>query len=204
VGAVLLAVTFALLWLPPAGLSATGITIYLTVAAFMFYLAFTILVIPHSALGLEMVTGYEARTRLSIFRLVPAFLASLIVPTLYEFARSNVFGGNVMVGMRYIGVGIVVVILFTALSAGFFCRERHVAAGALFGNYLLQWSGVRGGTDAAASIVQLAPDVISNIRFAYLLPPAVCYPGAAGFMIACPLMRSRMRSIRAELEARAG
>lgn len=375
VGAVLLAVTFALLWLPPAGLSATGIAVYLTIAAFMFYLAFTIFVIPYSALGLEMVTGYEARTRLFVFRLVPAFGASLIVPTLYKFARSDVFGGNEMVGMRYIGVGIAVVILFTALPAGIFCRERQVAAapaggksgllaavretlgnrafvillgavfltyfglfcaiivysnvniyhicggdkdasgdiganvgvikglgeiamlpviallaqrfqkhrlaaaglgfaavgyllswffytpaspylqlaaylpanlglcacwmlngsmmadicdsdqlatgnrregmfsavfsicykggiaaGALFGNYLLQWSGVRGETDAAANIVQLAPDVISNIRVAYLLPPALSYLGAAGFMLAYPLTRARMKSIRGKLE----
>jgi GPH family glycoside/pentoside/hexuronide:cation symporter len=379
VGAVLLAITFALLWLPPAGLSATGIAVYLTIAAFMFYLAFTIFVIPYSALGLEMVTGYEARTRLYVFRLVPAFLASLLVPTLYKFARSDFFGGNEMVGMRYIGVGIAVVILLTALPAGFFCRERQVAAsrareksslmasvretlgnrafvillgavfltffglfsavivysnvnmyyigggdkdasgdiganvgvikglgeiamlpviaflarrfqkhrlaaaglvvaavgylsswffftpsspylqlvaylpanlglcacwmlngsmmadicdsdelatgkrregmfsavfsicykagiasGALFGNYLLQWSGVRGETDAAANIVQLAPGAISNIRAAYLLPSALSFLGAAGFMIAYPLTRVRMKSIRDALEARAG
>jgi GPH family glycoside/pentoside/hexuronide:cation symporter len=379
VGAVLLAITFALLWLPPAGLSATGIAVYLTIAAFMFYLAFTIFVIPYSALGLEMVTGYEARTRLYVFRLVPAFLASLLVPTLYKFARSDFFGGNEMVGMRYIGVGIAVVILLTALPAGFFCRERQVAAsrareksslmgavretlgnrafvillgavfltffglfsavivysnvnmyyigggdkdasgdiganvgvikglgeiamlpviaflarrfqkhrlaaaglvvaavgylsswffftpsspylqlvaylpanlglcacwmlngsmmadicdsdelatgkrregmfsavfsicykagiasGALFGNYLLQWSGVRGETDAAANIVQLAPGAISNIRAAYLLPSALSFLGAAGFMIAYPLTRARMKSIRDALEARAG
>lgn len=376
-GAILLAITFAFLWLPPAGLSTTGIAIYLTAAAFLFYLAFAIFIIPFSALGLEMVTGYQARTRLFIFRLVPAFIASLLVPTLYKFARSDVFGGNELVGMRYIGVIIAVVILVTALPAGIFCRERQVAgtggretlrlfpairetlsnkpflillgavfltffglfcaiivysnvniyyicggdkdasgdiganvgvikglgelamlpvfaflaarfqkhrlaaaglgiaalgylaswffytpqspylqlvaylpanlglcacwllngsmmadicdsdeletglrregmfsavfavcykagiaAGALFGNCLLQWSGVRGESDAAANIVEMAPEVVSNIRLAYLLPPALCYLGAALFMICYPLSRTRMREIRDELEAR--
>lgn len=28
--------------------------------------------------------------------------------------------------------------------------EKGIAAGALFGNYLLQWSGVRGETDSTA------------------------------------------------------
>ncbi len=75
-----------------------------------------------------MVTDYQARTRLFIFRLVPAFIGSLIVPTLYKFARSDVFGGNELVGMRYIGVIIAIVILLTALPAGLFCRERHAAS----------------------------------------------------------------------------
>jgi GPH family glycoside/pentoside/hexuronide:cation symporter len=378
-GAILLAITFAFLWLPPAGLSTAGIAIYLTVAAFLFYLAFTIFVIPFSALGLEMVTGYQARTRLFIFRLVPAFIGSLIVPTLYKFARSDVFGGNELVGMRYIGVIIAVVILLTALPAGIFCRERHatvskgreklkltaairetlsnkpfvillgsvfltffglfcaiivysnvniyyicggdkdlsgdiganvgiikglgelamlpvfaylagrfqkhrlaaaglgigttgyllswifytpdspylqlaaylpanlglcacwllngsmmadicdsdeletgrrregmfsavfaicykagIAAGALCGNYLLQWSGVRGEPDAAAKVVELAPGVIANIRLAYLLPPALCYLAAAGFMICYPLTQARVKEIRESLDARRG
>ena len=376
-GAILLAITFAFLWLPPAGLSTTGIAIYLTVAAFFFYLAFTIFVIPFSALGLEMVTDYQGRTKLFMFRLVPAFMASLIVPTLYKFARSDIFGGNELVGMRYIGIIIAVVILLTAVPAGVFCRERHatssqgkenlklyaairetlankpfvillgavfltffglfcaiivysnvniyyicggdkdasgdiganvgvikglgelamlpvfgflavrfqkhrlaalglgigavgyllswffytpdspylqlvaylpanlglcacwllngsmmadicdsdeletgrrregmfsavfaicykggIAAGALFGSYLLQWSGVRGETDAAANIVTMAPEVVTNIRIAYLLPPALCYLGAAVFMICYPLTQARVNEIRRALDGR--
>lgn len=374
-GAILLAITFAFLWLPPAGLSPTGTAIYLTIAAFLFYLAFTIFVIPFSALGLEMVTDYQGRTRLFIFRLVPAFIASLIVPTLYKFARSDVFGRNELVGMRYIGVIIAVVILLTALPAGIFCRERHatasvgkeklkllsairetltnkpfvillgavfltffglfsaivvfsniniyyicggskdlagdvgatvgvikglgelamlpvfaylatrvqkhklaavglaigalgylsswffytpaspylqlaaylpanlglcacwllngsmmadicdsdqlatgrrregmfsavfaicykggIAAGALFGNYLLSWSGVTGESNAAANIVSLPAETLTHIRIAYLAPTAICYLGAAAFMLAYPLTRSRMTEIRGKLE----
>ncbi len=376
-GAILLAITFAFLWLPPGGLSETGIAVYLAGASFLFYLAFTIFVIPFSALGLEMVTGYQARTRLFVFRLVPAFVGSLLVPTLYKFARSDVFGGNELVGMRYLGVIIAVVILLTAVPAGIFCRERHaappqgrkmlrlaaavretlankafvillgavfltffglfcaiivysnvniyyicggnkdasgdiganvgvikglgelamlpvfgflavrfqkhrlaaaglgigalgylsswffytpaspylqlvaylpanlglcacwllngsmmadicdsdeletgcrregmfsavfaicyksgIAGGALFGNYLLQWSGVRGESDAAAKVVGMAPEVISHIRVAYLVPPALCYLGAAAFMVCYPLTQARVKAIRGALDAR--
>lgn len=376
-GAILLAITFAFLWLPPAGLSTTGIAIYLMIAAFLFYLSFTIFIIPFSALGLEMVTDYQARTRLFIFRLVPAFVGSLIVPTLYKFARSDVFGGNELVGMRYIGVILAGVILLTAVPAGIFCRERHgmsavgkekpkffaavretlsnkafvillgavfltffglfcaiivysnvniyyicggskdtagsvganvgvikglgelamlpvfgflavrcqkhrlaavglgigaagyllswffytpsspylqlvaylpanlglcacwllngsmmadicdsdeletgrrregmfsavfaicykggIATGALCGNYLLHWSGVRGESDAAAKVVELAPNVITNIRIAYLLPPALCFLGAAAFMIFYPLTQARVKAIRQALDAK--
>ena len=374
-GGILLAVTFAFLWLPPAGLSKNQLALYLAVAALLFYLSFTVFIIPFSALGLEMVTDYKARTRLFIFRLVPAFVASLLVPTLYKFARSDFFGGNEMEGMRHIGVIIAVVILLTALPAGIFCRERHaagsagkerlkllaairetlrnkafvillgavfltffglfsaiivysniniyyicggnkdlsgdiganvgvikglgelamlpvfgflavriqkhrlaamglgisaagyllswffytpaspylqlvaylpanlglcacwmlngsmmadicdsdelatgrrreglfsavfaicykagIASGALFGNYLLHWSGVRGESVAGASLVSLAPEVVSNIRLAYLLPPSLCYLGAAGFMIFYPLTQARVRAIRDTLE----
>jgi GPH family glycoside/pentoside/hexuronide:cation symporter len=377
VGAIFLAITFAFLWLPPAGLSVTGIAIYLTIAAFLFYLAFTIFVIPFSALGMEMVTDYHGRTQLFMFRLVPAFMASLIVPLLYKFARSDLFGGNEMIGMRYVGVIIAVVILLTAVPAGIFCRERHassaegkqhlklmaairetlankpfaillcavfltffglfcaivvysnlniyyicsgnknasgdiganvgvikglgeiamlpvfgylavrfqkhrlaasglaigafgyliswffytptspylqlvaylpanlglcavwllngsmmadvcdsdeietgrrregmfsavfaigykggIAAGALFGNYLLHWCGVRGESRGSANIVELAPDIIANVRLAYMFPPAVCLLGAAGFMLYYPLTKARVKVNRDTLESR--
>jgi GPH family glycoside/pentoside/hexuronide:cation symporter len=376
-GGIALAITFAFLWLPPAGLSKSGIAIYLTIASFLFYLAFTVFVIPYSALGLEMVKDYQGRTRLFIFRLVPAFMASLLVPVIYKFARSDMFGGNELVGMRYIGVAIAVIILLTALPAGIFCRERQVeesapaeklklsvairetlrnkpfvillgavfltffglfcaiivysnlniyyicngnkevsgdvgatvgvikglgelamlpvfaflatrlqkhklaaiglgigafgyllswffytpaspylqlvaylpanlglcacwllngsmmadicdsdeletgrrregmfsavfaicykggiAGGALFGNYLLQWSGVRGETDAGASIVTMAPDVIGNIRVAYFLPTTLCYLGAASLMLIYPLTQAKVKALREALDNR--
>ncbi len=374
-GAVALSIAFALLWLPPAGLGAKGIAVYLALAALLFYLSFTLFVIPYSALGLEMVTDYRARTRLFVFRLVPAFLASLLVPTLYAAARSSWFGGNELVGMRYIGVFIAVVILVTALPAGLFCRERYagrkqekirlglavretlrnrafvillgavfltffglfcaivvysnlniyhiaggskdtaakvgmhvglikgvgelmmlpvftllamrfqkhrlaaagllvasggyllslpafrpdmpylqlaaylpanlglcacwllngsmmadvcdsdelatgrrregmfsavfsicykagIATGALFGNYLLQWCGVRGEIDPTASVLTLAPDVVERLRWAYALTPALCLAGAAWFMCRYPLTRDRMAEIRRTLTRR--
>lgn len=373
VGAIALAVSFAFLWLPPAGLGTTGISIYLALSAFVFYLSFTVFIIPYSALGLEMVTDYQARTRLFVFRLIPAFLASLLVPTLYAAARSSWFGNNELLGMRYIGVFIAGVILLTALPAGLFCRERYaertqekihlwqavretlrnrafitllgavlltflglfcaivvysnlniyyvcggskdrsasigmhvgiikgvgellmlplftllalrfqkhrlaaagllvsacgyllslvffkpdnpylqlvaylpanlglcacwllngsmmadvcdsdelttgrrregmfsavfsvcykggIAAGALLGNYLLQWSGVRGESDSSASVVYLAPEVIGHIRWAYALPPALCFTGAAILMLRYPLTRARMLEIRRHLD----
>jgi Na+/melibiose symporter-like transporter len=375
VGAVALAVSFAFLWLPPAGLGTTGIAIYLGVAAFLFYLAFTVFIIPYSALGLEMVTDYQARTRLFIFRLIPAFLGSLLVPTLYAAARSDWFGNNELVGMRYVGIFIAAVILLTALPAGLFCRERFghreqekirlmqavretlrnrafvtligavlltfiglfcaiivysnvsiyyicsgdkdlagslgmkigiikgigellmlplftvlairfqkhrlaaaglgisaagyllsmvfftpespylllvaylpanlglcacwllngsmmadicdsdelatgrrregmfsavfsicykggIALGALFGSYLLQWAGARGEADATASVVHMAPEVVSHIRWAYALPPALCFAGAAWLMWRYPLTRNRMAEIRHTLDQR--
>ena len=374
-GAIALAVSFAFLWLPPVGLGTTGIAIYLTVAAFLFYLAFTVFIIPYSALGLEMVTDYQARTRLFIFRLIPAFLGSLLVPTLYAAARSSWFGNNELLGMRYVGVFIAVVILVSALPSGLFCRERYahreqekirlmeavretlrnrafvtligavlltfiglfcaiivysnlniyficrgdkdlsgslgmqigiikgigellmlplftllavrfqkhrlaasglgisatgyllsmvlftpespylllaaylpanlglcacwllngsmmadvcdsdelatgrrregmfsavfsicykggIALGALFGSYLLQWAGARGETDATASVVHMTPEVVNHIRWAYALPPALCFVGAAFLMLRYPLTRARMAEIRRVLDTR--
>ncbi len=51
-------------------------------------------------------------------------------------------------------------------------------------------------------MVQLAPEVITNIRIAYLLPPALCYLGAGGFMICYPLTQARVKGIRETLDAR--
>ena len=90
--------------------------------------------------------------------------------------------------------------MFTAVFA--VCYKGGIAAGALCGSYLLHWSGVRGESDAAAAVVEHAPNAISNIRLAYLLPPSLCYLGAAAFMFCYPLTQARVKVIRQALESR--
>ena len=91
-------------------------------------------------------------------------------------------------------------VFFSAVFA--ICYKGGIATGALCGNYLLHWSGVRGESDAAAKVVELAPNVITNIRIAYLLPPALCFLGAAAFMIFYPLTQARVKAIRQALDAK--
>lgn len=80
--------------------------------------------------------------------------------------------------------------------------KAGIAAGALFGNYLLQWSGVRGESSGSADLVELAPDIIANVRLAYMATPALCLLAAAACLLYYPLTKARVKANRLVLEAR--
>ncbi|MEX2208553.1 MAG: MFS transporter [Myxococcota bacterium] len=76
----LAAVTFLMLWSPPAALSDTATTIWVVVALYGFYAGFSAYAIPHFALGAELVEDYHDRSRVYGVRnasfmlgLLPAF-----------------------------------------------------------------------------------------------------------------------------------
>jgi Na+/melibiose symporter-like transporter len=127
-GAVMMAVFFVLMWWAPAGLSPTLTFGWFAVTSILFYLGFTAFIIPYSGLGLELVEDYTGRTRLQIFRLVPAFAAGMLTPWLYKLALLDVFAGTSLPtevnGMRYVGLGAGVLILVCALAPAVWTKER--------------------------------------------------------------------------------
>lgn len=72
-----LAVTFYLLFVPPAGLSDSALFIWLTVTVVATRLAMTLYHVPHIALGAELSEDYQERTRIVSFRYVLGTLGSL-------------------------------------------------------------------------------------------------------------------------------
>ncbi|HYB99048.1 MAG TPA: MFS transporter [Candidatus Limnocylindrales bacterium] len=60
----LLALTFALLWRPPASMGPHMTTLWVGVGLFGFFTAFAMYAIPHAALGAELSTDSHERTRL--------------------------------------------------------------------------------------------------------------------------------------------
>lgn len=150
-GAILMALFFALLWqlpawLPPLGGAApeaalaspllakiglhTRPDLWMFGALFavgvLFYFSFTMFVIPYSGLGIELAEDYTDRTSLQTYRLVPSFVASLLVGWLYFWSQKagGWLGGNEVAGVRLVGALVAVAILLTALVPALFCRER--------------------------------------------------------------------------------
>jgi GPH family glycoside/pentoside/hexuronide:cation symporter len=60
----LLALGFVPLWRPPAALSGPALIVWVSVALFVFYTAFTLYTLPHVALGAELSRDSHERTRL--------------------------------------------------------------------------------------------------------------------------------------------
>jgi len=131
VGALAMAVFFAAIWLVPSGLSEMGLFSWLAVTSVLFYLGFTVFIIPYSGLGLELVDDYTERTRLQIFRLVPAFLAGMLTPWLYKAALYDGFAIEGLLpevaGMRYVGFFAALLIFVCAVAPAIFTKERFVA-----------------------------------------------------------------------------
>ena len=59
-----LAVTFAMVWTPPASLQGGALAAWLAVALFGFYTAYTAYAVPHQSLGAELTNDHHDRSRI--------------------------------------------------------------------------------------------------------------------------------------------
>ena len=148
VGAILMAVVFAAIWFTPRMEGVTAETaafgtawlyswfkpetvnemlpaIYLIIMCSLFYMAFTVWVIPFSGLGLELVEDYDERTQLMTFRVAPAFIVGAAIGSLYKLTlMKSVWGGDEVIGTRYVCSIVAVLMLITGIIPAIFCRER--------------------------------------------------------------------------------
>ena len=123
IGAVLCAVMFGLIWSPPIGWSVTAIGWYFMGMTFLYYTAYTIFAVPWGALGLEMTSDYNERTRVQAHRTVFQTIGALGLGTMWVLAQKW-GGGDDVAGVRYVGLAFGALILACGLFPAFFCREQ--------------------------------------------------------------------------------
>lgn len=126
IGAVLMSVIFAGIWFTPRVADSFLPAAYLIVMCSLFYMAFTVWVVPFSGLGLELAVDYNERTRLMIFRVVPSFIVGAAIGSLYKITlMENVWGGDEVIGARYVCSIVAVLMLIAAVIPALFCKERY-------------------------------------------------------------------------------
>jgi GPH family glycoside/pentoside/hexuronide:cation symporter len=81
-GAILGAVLYAMIWMPPASLGETGLFVYLLVVSTLFFVAYTIFSIPFGALVFEMTPDTHERTRIISCRTFFLGAALIAIPWL--------------------------------------------------------------------------------------------------------------------------
>ncbi len=123
VGAILCAIMFALIWTPPTGWSPTAIGWYFMAMVFIYYTAYTIFMVPWGALGLELTTDYNERTRVQAYRAVFQNVGGLGLGALW-FIAQKWGGGDDIVGVRYVGWAFGALILVCGVLPAIFCREN--------------------------------------------------------------------------------
>jgi len=104
-GAFPLALFTVLLWLPPSKAGPDVIFWYFLVISIFYYLAYSVCVVPLSALGFELSNDYNERTRIMGWGSIIALLGGLSTPWLYKLTLLPVFGGDEVAGVRWIGGG---------------------------------------------------------------------------------------------------
>jgi len=122
IGALLLALTFPLLWMPSPEWSEASKIIWLFAMLIAYYTAFTIWSVPWNALGFELTSDYNERTRVQACRAAIATLAGWIVPWAYKLCF--VFNENEVIGARTVGLLIGLVMAAAGILSACFCKEQ--------------------------------------------------------------------------------
>lgn len=136
VGAIALALTMVLLWLPPAGRGWSELALagYFLAASMVFYAAYSIFLVPYRALGLELTSDYNERTRLQGWGMMVGLVGGLGLPWLYKLSlwagggagSAEVSSSAILSGARWVGGAVGLLILITCLVPAITCRERPV------------------------------------------------------------------------------
>jgi len=123
IGALLCAITFTALWLPPRGWDEQALFIYLLVVLILYYSAHTIFVVPFNALGYGLTRDYHERTRLQAWQSFAVQIAAILCFWSYRIFLSEGFG-DALVGIHYYGIIIGILVLVSGILPGLFLEER--------------------------------------------------------------------------------
>ena len=137
VGAIGSAVLLPLMWFPPLldtvqnPWYSNAPFWYLAISGSLYFVFYTLFMVPYTALGFELTDDYDERTRVLAWRMYLGLLASMTVPALYWLCRLPVFGDGVageIHGTRWVSAGLGLIILVTGLIPVFATRERPEAS----------------------------------------------------------------------------
>ena len=123
VGGILIGFAFWLLWTVPRDWSQEGIFAYFVVVSLFFYTVVPVYAIPHGALGLEMTSDYHERTSLFAFASFIGNVGALTLPWVYFLANRPIFGGDTVNGIKWICLGMSVILTAAAMICAFVCKE---------------------------------------------------------------------------------
>ena len=125
-GAVLSAIIFSAMWFLPRGWSEMAYFWYFLGMSLLYYTAFTMWVVPWSAMGCEMTKDYNERTRIMAYRTFFMSVGGFVPAWLFALTKLPIFT-DVVQGARYVGMGTAVVMLLFGLVPVFFAKENYSA-----------------------------------------------------------------------------
>jgi Na+/melibiose symporter-like transporter len=122
IGAILSALFFMLMWMPPIFIGTGGLAFYFLVISVLYYFSFAVFTIPWGAMGLELTEDYNERTRVQAYGHFVSSICGILLGAMWKL--SMVFGSNEIEGVRVVGILFGVTILISAIIPAIFCREN--------------------------------------------------------------------------------
>ena len=123
IGAVLTGVLFALMWMPPRSLGETGLFGYFLLISILYFTTYTVFMVPWNALGYELTTDYNERTRVMAYKtFFSSAAATFFLPWAYKLCF--VLGKTEVEGVRVVGVIFGVLMILTGVVPALFCKEN--------------------------------------------------------------------------------
>ncbi len=114
---------FAAIWWFPRGMSPDYYFWHFLTTSLLFFTASAFFTVPWQALLVEMTPDYHERTRVQAARSIIATFGALLMPWLYWATQLPVFADAVE-GVRYVGIGVGLVLIIAGLLPAIFVRER--------------------------------------------------------------------------------
>ena len=122
-GAIASGVMFALAWMPPAQASPQIIGIFFLIVALLYYTAYTVFVVPWSAMGLELTTDYYERTNVQVWKTIIQAIGGLFLGGLWWLALH--LGKTDVEGVRWVGIIFGLLIACAGVVPALVCKEAE-------------------------------------------------------------------------------
>ena len=122
-GALLCALLFPLIWMAPAGSENTILT-YFVIAMCLHSVFYTIFNVPYTALGYELSSDYDERTRIFAWRFYFATAAGVTIQWLYKLVLMS--GETEAEGIKVVSYVIAAIVLLVGIIPAIFSREENV------------------------------------------------------------------------------
>ena len=116
-------VFMTLIWQIPQAAPDWAIFVLFLAMSLMFYTAFTVFSVPYQALGFELTPDYDERTRVMAYKFFFGSISGVLMQWTFWLTQRPIFH-NTVHGMQWVGLGIGVSILLTALIPAVFVKER--------------------------------------------------------------------------------
>jgi GPH family glycoside/pentoside/hexuronide:cation symporter len=123
IGGILVGIAFWLLWTVPRDWSKEGMFAYFVVVSLFFYTVVPVYAIPHGALGMEMTEDYHEKTSIWAYASFIGNIGALTLPWVYYLANRPYFGGDTVKGVKWVCLGMSLMLTAAAMLCAFVCKE---------------------------------------------------------------------------------
>ena len=129
IGSILAGLFYPLIWWFPHDLTDIQLMLWVIGFGILFYSCFTVWAIPYQSLLMEMTPDYNERTRVTAYRSFLQTLAGLLNGWIWWISLRQIFAGGAEPsaehGMRYISIGIGIIIMVFGIIPALFVKERY-------------------------------------------------------------------------------